>query len=195
MSHQNVASYLERLTGTALSPTIRLSSAQRAAFAAWARREGIPFSQSVLLNGTFSLAELLGDIGPPVSVDLSWPNAAMPSSGLAVGIDLELVSSLPDATDYREHEFYQENFTSEEIAYCLQRPNPKSSLCGLWAAKEAIVKALNVPTRGEGMKSLEIRHDEAGRPFFDGGALSISHAGDFCVAIFTSFKRGSRNGL
>jgi phosphopantetheine--protein transferase-like protein len=102
-----------------------------------------------------------------------------------VGIDLELVSTLPDATDYREHEFYRENFAPEEISHCLLQTDAKTSLCGLWAAKEAVAKALGMGTvRESGLRSIAIRHDESGRPWYEVGELSISHSGGFCVAVF-----------
>lgn len=104
---------------------------------------------------------------------------------------MEQTMSMPDAVDYRAHEFYRDNFTPAEIAYCLQRNDPKKSLCGLWAAKEAAVKALGRDSTA-GLHSIEIEHDNNGRPFCKLGEVSISHSGDLSIAIFVALP-GSRS--
>jgi phosphopantetheinyl transferase (holo-ACP synthase) len=195
MSDIEITSYLGRLTGKTVSAqeVVRLSSPQRAALGSWLRRQGFAFSNAVLQRGAFTVASLLNEIAdnaqvsPPPEASASKP---VPSSdtGLRVGIDIEHISMLPDAVDYREHEFYRENYTPAEIAYCLQQSDSKTSLCGLWAAKEAVVKALGAPDK-HSLRDVEIRHDAHGRPGFAGGQLSISHSGPVCVAVFISLSQ------
>jgi hypothetical protein len=60
-----------------------------------------------------------------------------------VGVDMEHVSSLPEAEDYRTHPFYVENFSKSEIVHCIESDNSRLSFAGLWAAKEAIAKVRN----------------------------------------------------
>ena len=61
----------------------------------------------------------------------------------SIGIDIEQISNMPIVNDYREDEFYTMNFVPAEIAYCILQSNPAASFAGLFAAKEAIVKANN----------------------------------------------------
>lgn len=58
-------------------------------------------------------------------------------------------------------------------------------LAGLWAAKEAVIKASLEPPQE--MTDIEITHDASGRPHGAIGAelfeVSISHHGDYAIAI------------
>ena len=195
MSKEKIVAYLQRFTGThtGSADAVRLTSVQKAAFASWMRREAINFAPAVLQRGTFSIATLLGsDVAGSVTAP-SLPMRSMPSqapsSRLRIGIDLEQIASLPDAVDYREHEFYRDNFTPKEIAYCLQRPDTKASLCGLWAAKEAILKVCGIERSASGLRAIEILHDDDGQPRCDSGELSISHSGGFCIAVYAALAR------
>ena len=100
----------------------------------------------------------------------------------SVGIDIEHVKNMPSPIDYRQDEFYRQNFSAQEISYCVLQPNPMISFTGLFAAKEAIVKAdngfLKVP-----FNQIEIDHDQQGKPIFGGLGISISHREDFVVAV------------
>jgi len=115
------------------------------------------------------------------------------ASNSAVGIDIEHVDDLPKAEDPWSEAFYVEHFTRAEIAYCQRQASPRESFCGLWCAKEAVMKC------GEEFLKLrpiemEIGHDERGRPFLivlrDGKdevrsdcVISISHAHGLSVAV------------
>ena len=76
-----------------------------------------------------------------------------------VGVDTELISSVPTSETFR-----QRNFTSGEIEYCKSAPDSKASYAGRWAAKEAVFKALGVASKGAGasMKDIEIVSGEMG---------------------------------
>ena len=152
------------------------------------RQTGIAYSPAILHQTTFSLDSLLrteNAAPPPVPVEMAARVQPL-LSRLRLGIDMEQTSSLPDTQDCRAHEFYRDNFTPAEIAYCLQRGDPKKSPCGLWAAKEAAVKALGGDS-AVGLRGIEISHDANDRPSCRLGELSISHSDDFCVAIFAAF--------
>jgi phosphopantetheinyl transferase (holo-ACP synthase) len=104
---------------------------------------------------------------------------ADPLSG--IGIDIEEIAALPRTTDFRKEAFYTQNFTAAEIAYCILQPDPYSSLTGLFAVKEAIVKAdgqYRVP-----FNMIGISHSAEGKPIYPGFGLSISHAGGMAVAV------------
>jgi phosphopantetheine--protein transferase-like protein len=113
-----------------------------------------------------------------------------------IGIDIEQVDNLPWSGDPWSEPFYLEHFTDAEIAYCLRRPEPKLSFCGIWAAKEAVIKCCErMPAFYP--KQIEVLHDAAGRPRlkiegWDQGAhqlaLSISHASPNAVAVCVCVK-------
>jgi phosphopantetheine--protein transferase-like protein len=102
-----------------------------------------------------------------------------------IGIDIEEVAALPRAVDFRKESFYSQNFTGGEIGYCILQPDPYSSFAGLFAVKEAIVKA-DAQYRDRPFSSLEIGHSADGKPGFPGFGLSISHAGGMAVAVAVS---------
>lgn len=122
----------------------------------------------------------LGEASPaPVSI------TALPggeSAGAGIGIDIEEVAALPRVADFRKEAFYTENFTSAEIAYCILQADPYASLAGLFAVKEAIVKA-DGQFRRRPFHSFGIGHSAEGRPEMPGFSLSISHAGGMAVAV------------
>jgi phosphopantetheine--protein transferase-like protein len=183
-----IGDYLAGLLGETVSPDmpLRLRSVQTYALRAWARREEIALNQSILVSGNaFTVKQLVSDhesvvkpAGAPVTGRASEKNNA-----LRVGIDIEDVSALPPADDYREHPFYRDNFTPSEISHCLQQRDVRASLAGIWAAKEAIVKADVASSNEAGLKSIEIKHDAIGKPFAQGCNLSISHTPTSAVCV------------
>ena len=102
----------------------------------------------------------------PSAVPLQSANAATLKTIFAqtgdvagVGVDTELISSVPTSETFRER-----NFTSGEIEYCDSAPDSRASYAGRWAAKEAVFKALGVASKGGGasMKDIEIVSGGAG---------------------------------
>jgi phosphopantetheine--protein transferase-like protein len=184
----DAASYLSRLTGAAVTADepLRLRSIHRFALVAWARKQGVPLREGLLADGgAVSLRDLMsagGDAPPALAAPAAPPRAAADHAGLAgrVGIDIEEVAALPEAADFREHPFYADHFTPAEIAHCIRQPDARASLCGLWAAKEAILKSGAAPG---GLKTIEISWDESGRPVYANGQISISHTANTAVAI------------
>ncbi|WWC63190.1 uncharacterized protein I303_105790 [Kwoniella dejecticola CBS 10117] len=96
----------------------------------------------------------------PSAVPLNIKNAetlkalfAQANDVKGVGVDTELISNVPTSENFR-----QRNFTEEEIKYCTSAPDPTASFAGRWAAKEAVFKALSVPSKGAGasLKEIEI---------------------------------------
>lgn len=102
--------------------------------------------------------------------------------GPGVGIDIEEISKMPRVIDFREDEFYTMNFTPEEIAYCILQPDQYASFTGLFAAKEAIVKADN-NYKKIAFNKIFVDHLSGGQPVFQGFSISVSHAQNFSVAI------------
>jgi fatty acid synthase subunit alpha len=82
-----------------------------------------------------------------------------------VGVDIEEVS----AVNSENETFVERNFTEAEIEYCRSKASGRSeqaSFAGRWSAKEAVFKALGVPSQGGGaaMKDIEIVKEANGPP-------------------------------
>jgi phosphopantetheine--protein transferase-like protein len=99
-----------------------------------------------------------------------------------LGIDIEEISAMPVTHDFRKEEFYHMNFNANEIAYCILQADPYSSFAGLFAVKEAIVKA-DGQYRNRAFNTIEVGHSAEGKPLYPGFSISISHAGGVAVAI------------
>ena len=85
-------------------------------------------------------------------------------TGAGIGIDAEEISLMPATNDFRDHEFYTMNFAAAEIAYCILQPDSRASFAGLFAAKEAIVKADN-SYKNKPFHTIFIDHLPGGKPF------------------------------
>jgi len=99
-----------------------------------------------------------------------------------IGIDIEEIGSMPRVNDIREDEFYKMNFAPGEIAYCILQQDSYASLAGLFAAKEAIVKASN-NYESRPFSSIIIDHLPNGKPVNNEFQLSISHTKTLAVAV------------
>jgi phosphopantetheine--protein transferase-like protein len=121
---------------------------------------------------------------------------------VAIGIDIEHLENLPAAGDAWGDPFYKENFTAAEMAYCQRQGNPRESFCGIWCAKEAVLKC-GGEFAGARPADLEIGHDDSGRPMLrvmrNGKAegrpdceISISHSHGLSVAVCV--KRSAERG-
>jgi len=111
------------------------------------------------------------------------------------GIDIIEVGRIAKAME--KPAFLTKVFTPAERAYLEGRAMSAQSAAGMFAAKEAMSKALGTGFAGIGWQELEVRHDEAGRPLAAlhnraaerlaaiGGErvhISISHSREYAVA-------------
>ena len=96
------------------------------------------------------------------------------TKSIGIGIDIESSANLPDSDNFIDDQFYIDNFSKSEIAYCSSKENPKSCFTGRFAAKEAIVKANN-DYINTGFSNIEITIGKNGEPLFEGMNISISH--------------------
>lgn len=195
-----LAEYLDRDAAT-LTDEYRLSggpfhgSVAMYKFLAFAKKRLQKPVPLLPLGCTLAEAEALlggapaGSIRPAVAEPRKQAPAGDGPQG-SLGTDIEMVDSMPETHDYRSHEFYTENFTPAEIAYCLLKPEPRVHFCGLFCAKESLIKA--VPdSAGLEPGNIEVTHDPSGRPYYlrAGGAekppytLSISHSGSYAMAV------------
>lgn len=104
-----------------------------------------------------------------------------------VGIDLVDVSRFKVFENDKNHPFLKKSFSEYELTYCFSYKDPAPHLSGIFAAKEAVSKALGVkkfPFIG-----VEIKHATDGKPevYYAGKKLnmsvSISHTGAYAVAV------------
>lgn len=117
---------------------------------------------------------------------------------MLVGIDVLDVVRMEKFVQ-NEH-FLEKYFTPYEIEYVQKTNRQTLSLAGIFAAKEAFLKALGIGIGGGiALNDIEIRHDTNGKPFLDvlsnkskimlktmsveEIAISISHADEIATAI------------
>ena len=113
-----------------------------------------------------------------------------------IGLDLCRISSMEK---WAEKGAPVRLFSEEEQAYVGQKGVGKAqTLAGLFAAKEAYLKAQGVGIQSLNLNEISVSHDEMGRPFYhltDGeieknrqkgilsAYLSITHEGDMAAAL------------
>ncbi|MCL2203541.1 MAG: holo-ACP synthase [Defluviitaleaceae bacterium] len=77
----------------------------------------------------------------------------------AIGTDIIKIARFTEMTPH----FMARVFTEGERAYLLKKSNPATA-AGLFAAKEAVAKALGTGFRGFWPQDIEIWHDALGKP-------------------------------
>ena len=117
---------------------------------------------------------------------------------MLVGIDVLDVVRMEKFVQ-NEH-FLEKYFTPYEIGYVQYNNRQTLSLAGLYAAKEAFLKALGIGIGGGiALNDIEIRHDNNGKPYLEvlskkskimlktmnitEIAISISHSDEMATAI------------
>ncbi|HMH23207.1 MAG TPA: 4'-phosphopantetheinyl transferase superfamily protein [Puia sp.] len=121
-----------------------------------------------------------GQYVPAIQTTVAGPS--LNGDGGSIGIDMQEIGAFPRTHDFRREEFYKMNFSPAEIAYCILQSDPYASFAGLFAAKEAMVKAL-ATYRNKSFDTIAIGHSPEGRPVHPGFHLSISHTGNMAVAV------------
>ncbi|OOB77851.1 MAG: 4'-phosphopantetheinyl transferase [Epulopiscium sp. Nele67-Bin002] len=119
-----------------------------------------------------------------------------------IGTDIIEIERIKRAVENNEA-FLDKIFTDYERSYFKQRNFNAQSIAGIFAAKEAVSKALGTGFRGIRMNEIEIRHTEYGKPLINlyGSAkelasllcvnnmqISISHCKLYAVAFVIAEK-------
>lgn len=115
---------------------------------------------------------------------------------IGLGTDIIRISRMRSALENKC--FEKRVFADGELEYVKEHSRKLEVLSGSFASKEAFSKALGTGVRGFSFRDVEVFRDSAGAPriILHGGAktaadeknvsgihLSISHDGDYCVAV------------
>ena len=127
---------------------------------------------------------------PPAPEQHVQDNGMTP--GIACGIDIEMVESMPVVVDYWSDTFYSATFTPAEIAYCLLQDRPLVHLAARWCAKKALQKCDPAYLQAD-LRMLEVRLSASGAPYLCAVvdshstplpfAVSLSHTTQAAVAV------------
>ena len=118
---------------------------------------------------------------------------------IGVGTDIVAVARIADLLARHGERFSGRCFRPGEIALARARgPREAATLAARWAAKEAFLKSLGLPTAGIAFRDIEVVRDATGRPTLHlharaaealaaAGArrthLSLSHEDAYAVAV------------
>lgn len=134
---------------------------------------------------------------PARSSEMSEPDHAETMAGTSgapprIGLDVELVESMPDADDYWSSDFYRTHFSHAEIAYCARQEHPRIHFAARWCAKEALAKC-DARYRSVDPATLQVALTGTGAPRFerivDGRrellpfAVSLTHTSLLAAAV------------
>jgi holo-[acyl-carrier protein] synthase len=102
---------------------------------------------------------------------------------MEIGIDIEKVERF----NFKDNSFTKKVFTQSELKYSSSKSNPSQTLCGIFCAKEALIKALM--SKNIEYSDIEVAHNNEGIPFISlknnssRFKLSISHTSEYACAV------------
>jgi len=105
-----------------------------------------------------------------------------------IGIDIVDINRFRKKIFESNQKFYEKIFTENEIEYCLKYKDPYPHFAGKFAAKEAILKAVNEKIK---LNQIWIKNNSNGleiiiKNIIDSKILiSISHEKDYAIAMCT----------
>ncbi|HHV38966.1 MAG TPA: NAD(P)H-hydrate dehydratase [Tepidimicrobium sp.] len=117
---------------------------------------------------------------------------------LGNGVDLIRISRIEGLMKSKGEAFLNKVFTKGEIQYIQDRNSNPQTIAGIFAAKEAVSKAIGTGIGDVGWKDIEVRRDKKGRPYIklygdglnisqklgmDRISISIAHEGEYAIAF------------
>lgn len=191
-----ITEYLTKLLNKKISidTDITLSSAQRARFHAWLATNQIDFDENVLAK-RFTIENLLTiDIAKAQSkkkpnIDNLNHNAAFGS----VGIDIQRIDELfPNGlpADPKSDNELMSIFNLNELSYAQSKDKPIETLAGIFTVKEAIQKCAS---KNLNLIDISVTYNLQGAPISQGYNISLSHSGNYAVAIATPLLNIEKN--
>lgn len=107
---------------------------------------------------------------------------------MEIGVDLVHIKRFENIKENKA--LLNKIFTQNEIDYIVKRNYNLHTIAGMFASKEAFIKALKIGLEYD-LKQIEINHEENGNPYIKilndknnyKTSLSISHDGDYCISF------------
>jgi len=85
---------------------------------------------------------------------------------MQIGIDIVEVERIAKALNRGDKGFWNVVYTPDEAAYIQKAHFVEARAAGLWAAKEAVVKAFGIGfSEGVGFHDVKIQHTASGQPY------------------------------
>ena len=108
-----------------------------------------------------------------------------------IGIDIEEIGRFENLLTSKPN-LLKKIFFDNEILYSQKKRNPAQTLCGIWCAKEAVVKAL-WDFESLNVNEINILHYKNGVPYVNpiknfNLSLSISHTDKYATAVALALK-------
>ena len=153
----------------------KMTSAQKARFISWVKENNFSFED--IENESLKISK--------IQTSNKYDKNISEKINREVGIDIQFISELfpKDSLDLKSDPELLKVFSLNEIAFAETKLDPLTSLAGIFAAKEAILKAGYNGEGRENLCKLEISHDKMGKPFYQGYSLSISHSNEYSIAV------------
>jgi holo-[acyl-carrier protein] synthase len=110
---------------------------------------------------------------------------------VGVGVDIIEINRIAEAME-RNQNFLSKVFTLKERQYMEGKKNMAQHAAGMFAAKEAVAKALGTGVRGFSMADIEIVRDEMGKPsvLLQAAAAELaSKFGDYSIHLSISHSK------
>ena len=163
--------YLQKLTSSEVKDINinQLSSAQKARFLSWLDSENIELN----FNNDFD-----SKISAEKNINIIDNNN--------LGIDIQDIRELfpNEISDLKSEKDILDIFSLNEISYAENKRDKYETLTGIFAAKEAIIKTLNI--KNKKLNKINISFDKTGKPSNKDCFISISHSNNFAVSVALS---------
>lgn len=197
----NVTEYLSRLLNKTVdaSTEVALSSAQRARLHAWLTNNQVAFDEAIL-SKKFTVDNLLnGSSNSRVQQNqcrlVNPLNLSIAGDVGSVGIDIQRIDELfPSGLpiDPKSDPELTSIFTMSELSYAQSKDNAIETLAGIFAVKEAIQKCAD---RNKNYLEIQVSYGQSGKPQVSGYAVSISHSGNYAIAVAFSISNDVKSPI
>lgn len=95
---------------------------------------------------------------------------------IGTGVDIIEIDRIKRMVE--RHKNLDRIYTNQELTYIMGKGNSVETYAGIFAAKEAVVKALGTGFRGIEWTEIEIDHDAAGKPIVITHGKAASHVAE-----------------
>ncbi len=127
---------------------------------------------------------------------------------IKTGVDIVDIYRLKNILKDKQEDFYDRIFTEREISYIRDKNHSPKTVAAIFAAKEAVSKALGTGIGQVGWKDLEILHDGNGKPYvvlskdgielakkldIDTFDISLSHEERYAIAFVIGYGSFGNN--